>query len=72
MVGVLTHGVLDKIIERYWKIDFGTFCDYCGNEIMTVLVEMGFRIPGFKNGKYITISALAPTEEEPGAAAGIE
>ena len=59
--------LLNKIMER----DFGTFCDYCRNEIMTILVEMGFRIQGFTNGKYTTISALAPTEEESGAAAGI-
>ena len=69
-VGVLTRH-LDKILERDWKIDFQTLCDYCRNEIMTILVEMGFRIQGFTNGKYTTISALAPTEEESGAAAGI-
>ena len=33
------------------------------------MVEMGFRIQGFKNGKYTAISALAPAEEESGAAA---
>ena len=68
-VGVLTR-LLDKIMERDWKIDFGTLCDFCRNEIMTILIEMGFRVQGFKNGKYTAISALAPAEEESGAAAG--
>ena len=60
---------LDKILERDWKIDFGTLCDYCRNEIMTIMVKMGFRIQGFTNEKYTAISALAPAEES-GAAAG--
>ena len=70
IVGVLSHH-LDKVLERDWKIDFGTLCDHCRNEILAKLVEMGFRIQGFKNGKYTAISTLAPTEEESGAAAGV-
>ena len=58
-VGVLNRH-LDKILERDWKIDFGTLCDHCRNEIMTIMVEMGLRIQGFKNGQYTAISALAP------------
>ena len=61
-MNVLTRH-LNKILERDWKIDFGTLCDHCHNEIMTIMVKMGFRIQGFKNGKYTTISALAPAVE---------
>ena len=68
-VGVLNRH-LDKILERDWKIDFGTLCDHCRNEILTIMEEMGFRVQGFKNGKYTAISALAPAEDDSGAAAG--
>ena len=50
-LNVLTRH-LNKILERDWKIDFGTLCDHCRNEIMMIMVKMGFRIQGFKNGKY--------------------
>ena len=69
-VGVLTRH-LNKILERDWKVDFGTLCDHCRNEIMTIMIEMGFRIQGFKNGKYKAISTLALKEEESGVAAGV-
>ena len=45
-VSVLTRH-LNKILEWDWKIDFGTLCDHCRNEIMTIMGEMGFHIRGF-------------------------